>query len=148
AGTGGNLGAISLTRAAKDLEQELTGVTAPTDEILQEKFTTFQHCMQELLAALRQLDEAGNGAQQVDLSRFIDQEKRLLLHQLLEKLLAMVASKDVVEGMRWVEQLRDQLVGCQLVTEAELLMEQFFGCDFIQAQHTITRIQNTLAASL
>ncbi|MBF0399775.1 MAG: response regulator [Magnetococcales bacterium] len=147
-GAGGNLGALSLTRAARDLEQELTGGAISTDEMLQQKWTTLQHCMEEVLTALNQWGGAGHGAQQVDLSQFMDQEKRALLYQLLEKLHAMAASKDVVEGMRWVEQLESQLAGCQLVTEAELLVEQFFGCDFVQAQQTITRIQNTLAANV
>ncbi|MEO5333340.1 MAG: response regulator [Magnetococcus sp. YQC-5] len=143
-GVAGHLGAHTLTMAARELEKRLLGNESPGDASLMEAFALFQTRMEEVLAALRLLEETEESSHRAQPSRLPDQEDRRATDEILEKLETLLTSQDVMEGMQRVEELRHHLAGSPLVTEAELLMEQLFHFDWEQAQQTLARIQQTI----
>ncbi|MEO5351628.1 MAG: response regulator [Magnetococcus sp. XQGC-1] len=143
-GVAGHLGAHPLTMAAQELEKRLLGNPSPGEAGLMEAFALFQSRLEEVLTALRQLEEREESSQRAQPSRLPDREKRPAIDAILETLVTLLAAQDVMEGMQRVEELRHHLVGSPLVREAELLMEQLFHFDWAQAQQTLARLQQTL----
>ncbi|WP_130471796.1 PAS domain-containing hybrid sensor histidine kinase/response regulator [Candidatus Magnetaquicoccus inordinatus] len=147
-GVVGHLGGHSLMRAARSLEKGLSHHGTPLDESLMAKFTSFQSSLEEALTQLRLLDEAEADADCTLLPLLPAQEERIAAAQLLETLVLQIAAQNVMEGISSVERLQQHLAGSQMVTEAELLMEQLFYFAWEQAQQTLLRMQQALGKSL